>query len=149
MNHSHLPRSLIILLFILVAVTFFAGTLRTFAPAQAAPVLEELTQKTGLLSADGALAPTPTSTGNFPLPGPTLTPLPPSLLPPLTDGGPFMPTPPPTYTPMPTAIPTPISKTVYADTTGIIALAILMVVVVLVGVFLGGRNPREKEEPKK
>jgi hypothetical protein len=50
---------------------------------------------------------------------------------------------------MPTAIPTPISKTVYADTTGIIALAILMVVVVLVGVFLGGRNPREKEEPKK
>jgi len=60
-----------------------------------------------------------------------------------------MPTPPPTYTPIPTAVPTPISRTVYADTTGIIALAILMVVVVLIGVTLGERSPREKKEPKK
>jgi hypothetical protein len=50
---------------------------------------------------------------------------------------------------MPTAIPTPLSKTVYADTTGIIALAIFMVVVILVGVTLGGRSSWKKKEPKK
>jgi hypothetical protein len=131
MNQTHLPRSLIILLFILVAVTFFVGTLRTFASAQAATVLDDLTQKADL--------PTSTSIADFPTPSPTPT-----------DGGPFMPTPPPTYTPMPTAIPTPISEQEYvADMTGIVGLAILMVVVMLVGVAWGGRSPWKKKEPKK
>ncbi|MCX6034480.1 MAG: hypothetical protein NTV38_05830, partial [Chloroflexi bacterium] len=141
MNHTHLPRSLVILLFILVASTFFMGTLRAFVPVRAAIVLDDLAQKADL--------PTSTSIADFPTPGPTPTPPPPSLLPPPTDGGPFMPTPPPTYTPMPTAIPTPLSKKVYADTTGIIALAIFMVVVILVGVAWGGRSSWKKKEPKK
>ena len=141
MNHTHLPHSLVILLFILVAGTFFVGTLLTFASAHAAIVLEDPAPKADL--------PTSTSVAVFPTPGPTLTPLPASLLPPPTGEAIFMPTPPPTYTPVPTAIPTPISHTVYADTTGIIALAILLVVVVLIGTVLGERKPRQKKEPQK
>jgi predicted acyltransferase len=44
---------------------------------------------------------------------------------------------------------TPIPESGYADTTGIIALAILMVVVMLVGMVWGGRSPRMKKGPKK
>jgi hypothetical protein len=128
MNPPHFPRSLVILMFILVTCTFFVGTLRTFAPAQAAIVFETPTQQVDL--------PTATSTADFPTPGPTLTPPPASQLPPPTDEEALIPTPPPTYTP------TPISYTVYADTTGVIALAILLVVVVLVGLVLGGRSLR-------
>jgi hypothetical protein len=141
MNHSHLPRSLVILLFILVAGTFFVGTLRAFIPAQAGIVMDDLALKADLS--------TSTSTTGFPPPGPTPTPLPASLLPPPTDAATLMPTPPPTDIPEPTALPTPVPYTHYADTTGIIALAILLVVVVLVGTLLGERRPRQKKEPQK
>jgi hypothetical protein len=46
---------------------------------------------------------------------------------------------------MVTAIPNPG----YADTTGIIAMGILLVVVILIGLALGGRSPRTKKEPRK
>ena len=165
MSQNHLPRSLIILLFFLVAVTFFVGTLRTFAPAHAAIVLENLAQKADLPSAD-KIIPTSTSIADFPSLGPTPTPSPTSFLPPPTGDAIFMPTPPPTFTPMatpptsflppptgdaifnptppPTFTPmaTPIPEQGYADTTGIIALAILLVVVILVGLAWGGRRPR-------
>ena len=133
MNRNHNPRSLVILLFILVAGTFIVGTLRTFAPARAATVLSDL-------------APTSTSMADFPPPGPTSTPPPASLLPPPTGEATSEPTPPPTYTLNPTALP---DYTVYADTTGVIALAILLVVVVLVGMAFGQRNLRRKKETKK
>lgn len=132
MNHTHLPRSLIILLFILVGVTFFVGTLHTFAPARAATVLADL-------------APTSTSMADFPPPGPTPTPPPASLLPPPTEDATLLQTPPPTYTPNPTALP---DYTIYADTTGVIALAILLVVVVLVGMAFGQHNRSRKKTPK-
>jgi len=125
MNQTHLPRSLIILLFILVAATFFVGTLLTFAPAQAAIVLEDRSHRADLSSIDKDLSPNSTSIADFPPPG--LTPTPPPV----------------------TLLPTPIDNTIYADTTGIIALVILMVVVVLVGLVFGGRNPRKKKEPIK
>lgn len=137
MNQTHLPRSLIILLFFLVAVTFFVGTLRTFAPVHAAIVLENLTQKADLPSAD-KIIPTSTSIAYYPSLGPTPTPPPNSFLPPPTGDAIFNPTPPPTFTPMPTPIP----KQEYVDTTGIIALAILLVVVILVGLAWDGRRPR-------
>jgi len=134
MNHTHPPRSLITLLFILVAVTFFVATLRTFAPAHAAPILESLAKKADVST------PTSTSSSDIPNPGPTPTPPPPSLLPPPTVEETFIPTLTPTFTPIPTAIPIPAS----ADTTGIIALAILMVVVMLLGMAWGGRSLRKK-----
>jgi hypothetical protein len=44
---------------------------------------------------------------------------------------------------------TPVLESGYADTNGIIALAILMVIVILVGMAWGGGIPRMKKEPKK
>lgn len=120
MNQTHLPRSLIILLFILVVATFFVGTLLAFAPAQAATVLEDRSHRADLSSTDKDLPQNSTSIADFPPPGLTPTPPPVSLL------------------------PDPIDNTIYADTTGIIALAILLVFVVLFGLVLGGRTPRKK-----
>jgi hypothetical protein len=82
---------------------------------------------------------------DFPLLGstPTLPSI--SLLPPPANDAPSMQTPSPTLTP--TA--SPISTTVYADTTGIIALGILMVVVVLIGIIWGERSLLKKKEPIK
>ena len=125
MNQTHLPRLLIILLFILVAATFFVGTLLMFAPAQAATVLEDRSHIADLSSTDKDLPQNSTSIADFPPPGLTPTPHPVTLLEPPTD------------------------DTIYADTTGIIALAILMVVVVLVGLVLGGGNPLKNKEPTK
>jgi hypothetical protein len=130
MNQTHLPRSLIILLFILVAVTFFVGTLRTFTPARAVsnatltPVvtLALKTPSTMLAEPENETmgsTPTVTNTGQ-------------------ADGD-------ESFAPTPTLI----SGTVYADTTGIIALAILMVVVMLVGVALGARSHWGKKEQNK
>ena len=120
MNPPHQSRALILLLFILVAITFFGGTLRTFTRAYAATVLENPTSKADLPSGDN-ISPTSTSIAVFPSPGST-------------------PTPPPTFTP--TAAPT--SELEYGDTTGIIYMAILLVVVILVGMASGRRSPRMK-----
>jgi hypothetical protein len=144
MNQTHLPRSLIILLFILVTATFIVGTLRTFTSAHAATVLNVLAQKTNLPSAGGNMASNSTLTADFPSPGPTLTPPPTFLLPPPTPAETLMPTPPPTLTP------TPIPEPEYiADTTGIIALVILLVFVMLVGMAWGLRGHRNEKEIKK
>jgi len=56
-----------------------------------------------------------------------------------------MPTPAPTATHKVTAIPNPG----YGDTTGIIAMGILLMFVILIGMALGGRSPRTKNEPRK
>jgi hypothetical protein len=141
MNQPHLPRSLIILLFILVAVTFFVGTLRTFAPALAAPGLEDMSQKADLPSTNEIML-TSTLIANFPPPGPTWTPPPASLLPPPTVEETFMPTPAPTPTPIL------ILEKGYADTTGIIAMGILLVVAILIGMAWGGRGLRVKKGSK-
>jgi hypothetical protein len=138
MNHPHLPRALIILLFFLMVATFFVGTLRTFASAQAVVVLDDRAPTTGLLSVDKNLAVAPTSTTMIPTPGHTLTPPP-------TKVATSMPT--PASTPAPTAAP--ITEQIYVtDMTGIIALAILLVVVILVGVTLSGRTSWNKKGPR-
>jgi len=125
MTQPHLPRSLVILLFILVAVTFFVGTLRAFTPAHAvsnatATPTSTLVLKTPSATLAGSESETPVST-------PTVQ---------VDNEESLTPTPAP-------------DKTVYADTTGIIALSILLVVVMLVGMIWGGRSPRKKSEPKK
>jgi hypothetical protein len=136
MYHSNLPRPLIIVLFILVAVSFFVGTLRAFIPAQALSNATVTPTVTLILKTPST---TPAEPENEAL-GSTPT---------VTNTGQagseegFNPT------PTPTPNPTPIDKTVYADTTGIIAPAILMVVVILVGMAWGGRRPRKKKEPTK
>jgi len=132
MNQSHLPRTLINLLFILVVTTFLAGVLRAFEPAQAALVLDTPTQATGL--------PTSTSISEFPSPGSTPTPPPASLLPPPAGEATLIPTPAPTATAQAEGETSPDldERPLYiSDMTGIIALGILMVVVVLVGVAWG------------
>jgi hypothetical protein len=140
MNHTHLPRFFVTLLFILVAGTFFVGTQRAFVPASAAFDADGLPQQADL--------PTTTSTTDFPALGPTPTPLPASLLPSPTDEAIFMPTPAPTATS--TDQTGGDEGNIYVtDTTGIISLAILMVVVVLVGTLLGERKPRQKKESRK
>lgn len=143
MNPSRLPRTLIVLLFILVAITFLVGTLRSFASAQAAVILEDASQ-TGPRSGD-APAPTLTPTLNILTPPPTFTPLPASLLPPATPVETSMPTPEPTVTLTPTATPSPPPKLYITDMTGIVSLGILLVVVILVGVTWGERNLRRNK----
>jgi septal ring-binding cell division protein DamX len=133
MNHTHLPRPLVIVLFILVVGFFFIGTLRAFIPAYAVSNATVSPAATLVLNTPSATpaepenetlgsAPAATNTGQAG-----------------SEEG---------FTPTPTPTPTPIDNTVYADTTGIIALATLMVVVILVGMAWGGRHPRKKKEPK-
>jgi hypothetical protein len=141
MNQSHLPRSLVILLFILVAATFFVGILHSFIPAHAAVVLDDLAPRVDLSTA--------TSNADFPSPGPTPTPSPASLLPPPIGEATSLPTPAPTVTDTTQADGELNSdldeEPLYiSDMTGIIALGILMVIVVLVGVAWGGRILRKK-----
>jgi len=132
MNQTHLPRLLVIVLFILVAGFFFVGTLRAFIPAQALSNATVTPMDTLALK---TVSTTPAEPENETL----------GSTPVVTNTGQagseegFTPTP----------NPTPIDKTVYADTTGVIALAILMVVVILVGMAWGGRRPRKKKEPTK
>jgi hypothetical protein len=127
MNHNHLPRLLVTLLLILVAGTFFVGTLRAFVPGHAGAEMDDLVLKADL--------PTMSSVAGFLAPGPTPTLLPESFLPsPTVEGTPL---------PAPAATSTLVDHTVYADTTGIIALAILLVVVVLIGTILGERKPKK------
>jgi hypothetical protein len=141
MNQAHLPRSLVILLFILVAATFFVGILRSFMPAHAAVVLDNLTSKVDLSAA--------TSNADFPSPGPTPTPPPAAQLPTPIGENTSLPTPAPTVTNTMQAdgeLSSDLAEEplYISDMTGIIALGILMVVVVLVGVAWSGRVLRKK-----
>jgi len=131
MNHPHLPRALIILLFILVAGTTLVGSLRSFALAQAAEVIENSSQNGQ--SAAVAQAPTPTPTTKPSVNSPTRA----SIL--------TTPTSTATLPPTSTPIPEPIYVT---DMTGIITLGILLVVVILVGVTWGGRRVPKKKGQK-
>gem|GEM_PF-1780144 len=144
MNHPRLPRSLIILLFILVAGTTLAGSLRSFASTQAADDIEGSSQNGQ--SAAAVLAPTLTPTTRSTLGSPTLAPTitaPTATLPPSPTGS-ATPTPTTAATLAPTS--TPMPEPVYiTDMSGIITLGILVVVVILVGVTWGGRRvPRKK-----
>jgi heme/copper-type cytochrome/quinol oxidase subunit 2 len=121
MNQIHLPRSLLILIFVVIAATFIFGTLRAFSSANAAASGTNLQSEGG----NPALAPTIT---------PGLTPTPPPSLLPAADSNIPNPTPGPIY---------------IADTTGIIALVILLVFVMLVGMIWGVRGDRNGKEPQK
>ena len=101
MKPVHIPRSLIILILVLVTVTFLAGTLHAFGSARA------------------ATSATPTATLSEPTVSETD----------LTE----------------TPVPTPVLAS--ADTTGIIALASIIVIVVVAGTVLGQIRPRKKKTP--
>ncbi len=106
----------------LIILLFIAGVLRAFSPARAA--------------ATAAVSPTPGSTG-----------LPPTVSPVSSE----IPTGTGTTTPLPTlaVTDTPVPVLVSADTTGIIALAIVVVVITLVGLAWGARGYPAKKSPKK
>jgi hypothetical protein len=108
MNQIHPPRLLIIGLFSLVAVTFFAGLLRTFTPAYA------LADATGTASITAVSSPVVVNTPETDIDESTTL--------------------------------TPVLEKGYADTNGIIALGIVLVVVILIGVTWGGRNSRGKKK---
>jgi len=131
MNHTHHPRSLIVLLFILVAVTFFVGTLRAFTPAHAVSNAT-VTPTTPLVLKTPSTTPAE-SESETPVFTPTVT----NTGQADSDEN---------FTPTRTPIP---EQEYVADMTGIVGLAILMVVVMLVGVAWGGRSPWKKKEPKK
>jgi len=135
MNNTRLSRPLIIIPFILVAGTFIVGTLRSFTPAFAlanatptftliaTPTITLVLTKASTLPAEpanGTLSPTPTATGTAEAESEQV------------------------FTPTPAPLPEFIT-----DMTGIITLAVLMVVVILVGVAWGGRLPHKKKTPKK
>jgi hypothetical protein len=123
MNQSHFPRWLAILLFLLVAGTLFIGISQTFTRARAAFVSSDNAQEANLSFRDPLPAgPSPTFTGEAT--GST--------------------TPQATFTPTATPIPNPG----YADTTGIIALGLLMVVVMLVGMLWAWRTSQKKKPGK-
>jgi hypothetical protein len=145
MNRPHLPRPFVILFFILVVGFFFIGTLRVFIPAHALSntTVTPVTVTSTVTLALKAVSTTPAEPENESL----------GSTPVVTNTGQagskveFTPTPIPTN---PTPTPTPVPEPVYiADMTGIIALAILMVAVILVGMAWGGRRPRKKKEPTK
>ena len=140
MDHPGNPRALIILLFILVAVTFMVGTLRLFDPIHAAAALQEPDQNGQV--PEIALAPTVTSTIVSQALQPTLPVPTASIQTPATAAATLIPTPAPYFTP--TYIPVP-EKAYTTDMTGIVMLAIVLVVVILVGISWGGRITRKKK----
>lgn len=140
MKPAHTSHWIAILILPLIVVTFLAGTLRAFSSARAALVSDPGNPVNSLTlpAMDPTLTPPATYDGTSLPPGPT----PQSPLGP-TDT--LMPTPAPTLTLTPISAPIPAS----ADTTGIIALAILLVVITLVGLAWGGGGPRRNKRPKK
>jgi hypothetical protein len=98
MKPVHIPRTLIILSVLLIALTFLVGVLHAFRSARAAP------------PTSAAIASRPAETELTPTPAPT---------PVLVSG----------------------------DTTGIIALAMLIVTIVLVGAIIGGNTLLKKKTP--
>ena len=139
MDHPRNPRALIILLFILVAATFMVGTLRLFSPVHAS-ILQNTNQNG--LNQGAAIAPTLTSTVNPATLQPTLPVPTASIQTPATAAASLIPTPAPYFTP--TSVPVP--EQVYTtDMTGIVMLAIVLVLVILVGISWGGRITRKKK----
>ena len=151
------PRAFIILMCILVAVTFFIGTMHSFFPVQAAPVSNELAANIDGLSGGRQGALLFTSTASLPPPISTLSPPSGSILPLPTGVVTSLVTPgsTPSLGPTPTLIPThtPVSAPAVADIyitdmTGIIALTILLVFVIVVGVAWGVRSSPRKPAVK-
>ena len=99
MNPVHILRSLVIFIFVLVAVTFLTGTLHTFDTAHTAASVTPTATASHPSENDADLTPTPVSTPGL----------------------------------------------VSADTTGIIALAIVIVIIVLIDAILGGSRFRKKK----
>jgi hypothetical protein len=127
MKSHFLPRSLVILLSILVTVTFFIGMFQSYSLARA------VSNPTVLPATD---SPTATLTST---PQPTISETP-------TLGEP---TAEPTHKRVWPPTPTPPPISLYADTIHVTSLAIVLVVVILVGVIIGERNlRRKKNEPK-
>ena len=128
MKPAHNPRSLVVPFLILVAVAFLTGALRLFRSAQAAvSTPAKVTVNDQIMAATGlTLTPAPTDTDTdltpTPVPAQADTDLPPQST--------------------PTVVP------VSADTTGIIALAIVIVATVLVGAAWGVRRSPKKETPR-
>ena len=98
MKPVHIPRSFIILVFVLIIVTFLTGNVRTFALARASTPAATIATIANQTESSMDLTPTP--------------------------------------------LPTPILAS--ADTTGIIALASVIVIVVLIGAVWGGRGSRHR-----
>ncbi len=135
MKPIHDTRPITFFILGLILVIFLTGTLRAFTSARAA-----------FLPAEGASAVAATVTGL----SPTFTP---SLAPGntgQTPGASPVPTAGPSETPLPTPEPaetvtaTPTPPIASADTTGIIALAIVVVVITLIGMAWGARSFRVK-----
>jgi hypothetical protein len=127
MAHSHPPFSIIILLFFLIAGTFFVGTLQTFNPTRAAMNLIALQDDTIAPPTDGASESHPDMTiliSSYQTGEETLEPT--MAL---------------TATPLASAVP----DMGYAGTTGIFALGILVVLVILVGLVWGSRSPQARQ----
>ena len=143
MNHPRLPRAIIVLLFILVAGTFLVGSLRSFASARAETVFGDVGQ-IGPVPGEG-LAPTLTSNVNILTAAATFTALPASVLPSATPVETAVPTPAPTLAPTDTP---PLPPEYFTDMSGIISLAIVLVVVILVGISWGGSSVRRKNKGK-
>ena len=123
MNPPHLPRSLFILFFFLVTAAFSVGTMRAFTPvhADSIPTITLLVTL-GTTIPHATRTVTPSGSGmETVISTPTAT---------ILDG----PAPAPIY---------------FTDMTGIITLAVLMVVVILVGVVWGGRIPQNSHKPKR
>ena len=136
MKSAHASRWIAILILSLIVVTFLAGTVRAFSSVQAALLSDPGDPVNSLTPPDmnPTLTPPATYDGTSLPAGPT-----PQL--PLGPTDTLMPTPAPTLTPTPLPAPIPAS----ADTTGIIALAILLVVITLVGLAWGGGGPRRNQ----
>ena len=147
------PRTFVILLCVLVAVTIFIGTMHSFLPAQAAPVSNERAAIIDGISGGRQVASLSTSTASLPPPISTLSPPSGSILPLPTGVVTSMVTPgsTPSLGPTPSLIPThtpvsvPAAADIYiTDMTGIIALTILLVFVIVVGVAWGVRTSPRK-----
>lgn len=127
MNHIHLPRPLVNSLFILVVASFFVGTFRAFTPARAVSNATFTPTSTLVLITASF---TPVEPENETLGS---TPAFITTAPAGSNGS---------HPPNPTLAPAPESS---ADMTGIIALGILMVFVILVGMVWGGRSSYRKK----
>ncbi|HEY5157017.1 MAG TPA: hypothetical protein VII93_03535 [Anaerolineales bacterium] len=124
MKPSDASRRIVLLILTLILMIFLVGTLPAISPAHAAILSATIP------TLNPSYAPLATDDGSILTPGPSETPL-------LT----------PAPTPTPTPFPPPIGMT--TDMTGIIALAILVVVATLVGMIWGGAPYRRTRSTKK
>ncbi len=131
MSHTHLPRPLFIFLFIMIFASFIVGVFRAFTTARAVSI-GTLTPTSSLILVTASI--TPQEFENETL-GSALSVTPTSqTVNPVSD----------------VSNPSPSNGSGYAtDMTGIIAMGILMVFVILVGMAWGEMGFRKKKEPKK